>query len=49
MRLIRRRKGEIVSHGGVDMRIVATPEFDTLTLQGPDGEYPQRFPGGPPS
>ena len=39
MRLIRRRKGEIVSHGGVDMRIVATPEFDTLTLQGPDGEY----------
>lgn len=39
MKMINTRRGAIVQHGGIAMKVVAARDFDTLTLRSPDGEY----------
>lgn len=39
MTMISTRKGAFVKHGGVKMKVVGAPGFDSLTLISPSGEY----------
>ncbi len=39
MKTVNRRKGAIVKHDGVDMKVVGLPDFDNIVLQAGSGEY----------
>ncbi len=36
---IARRKGQLINYGGIPMKVAAVPDFDTLTLRTPEGDY----------